>query len=190
MQEMMMINLMASLAMLCIAAAATPKAFPTTIPVLNSETFPPQVKSAYETVIGTLNSTNTGILPSVITNVNNSSYPEQLHLAYSGVDSFGNANSMAVNWQTNFTTATSTVKYGTASGVYTETSTGNETVYYKNYQHSVKLGVLQPATKYYYIAGDSIDGFTLEYSFVTAPLTSTAAAAYPVNFAVFGDLGE
>ena len=42
----------------------------------------------------------------------------QVHIALAGRDSDGNANTLTISWQTVKNTITSTVKYGTTSGVY------------------------------------------------------------------------
>jgi len=45
----------------------------------------------------------------------------------------------------------------------------------------VVLTGLIPATQYYYVAGDSVGGFSAEYTFTTAP-----AAQVPFSVAVYG----
>lgn len=106
---------------------------------------------------------------------------------YEGEDSLGNSNSMAVNWQTDTTTATSTVKYGTVSKEYTASSSGNSSIYYRTAQHSVVLDTLEANTRYFYIFGDNVGGYSPEFSFKSAPLTSALRKDF--SFAVFGDLG-
>jgi hypothetical protein len=51
----------------------------------------------------------------------------------------------------------------------------------------VVLNSLLPATTYYYIAGDSEGGFSKEFTFTSAPLSSSAVKNF--TFAVFADLG-
>jgi hypothetical protein len=50
------------------------------------------------------------------------------------------------------------------------------------------LGALQPETTYYYIAGDSEGGYSKEFTFTSAPLSSTNVKNF--TFAVFADLGH
>lgn len=64
---------------------------------------------------------------------------------------------MVVSWLTGVQTSTSTVKYGTSSGVYTHTVNGSlATSYYKdNFVHHVVLEGLTASTTYYYVCGDA-----------------------------------
>ena len=56
--------------------------------------------------------------------------PEQIHLAYAGVDADGNANGMTVSWTTmSGDTPTSTVKYGLSPSALTMTATGSSVQY-------------------------------------------------------------
>jgi hypothetical protein len=94
---------------------------------------------------------------------------------------------MAVNWQTDTPSATSVVKYGTVSKKYTASSSGSSSIYYRTSQHSVVLGTLQPNTTYFYVVGDNVGGYSSEFSFKSAPLTSELRKDF--SFAIFGDLG-
>lgn len=116
-----------------------------------------------------------------------SNMPTQVHIALAGVDSDGHSNAMTVSWNTETDTKTTTVKYGTESGVYTTSSTGKSGKYYRTYNHHVVLNVLKPSTKYFYIVGDETDGWSAEHEFTSAPLTSALRGNF--SFAVFGDLG-
>lgn len=116
--------------------------------------------------------------------------PQQVHIAFAGVDDLGNSNSMAVSWNTKIKTDTSVVKYGTTSGQYDFTSVGSASAYYKSLNHHVTLDTLKPDTKYYYICGDEASGMlSKELSFKSAPLSSDAASHSDWSFAFFADLG-
>lgn len=113
--------------------------------------------------------------------------PSEVHIAFAGVTATGEPSTMAVSWHTVGQTATSTVKYGTSSGSYPNAATGKEGAYYQTFNHHVVLGALAPATKYYYIVGDDAAGWSKEFSFVSAPLSSAVRGNF--SFFVFGDLG-
>ena len=55
--------------------------------------------------------------------------PEQIHIAFAGTDSAGNANGMTVSWATMAATATSTVHYGLSPDALTMTATGTALSY-------------------------------------------------------------
>lgn len=114
--------------------------------------------------------------------------PSQVHIALAGKASNGDSNTMAISWHTQGATATSTVNYGTASGVYTESATGSGSSYYETYNHHTVLGQLSPNTKYYYKVGDDAAGWSSELSFVSAPTSDSLRGNF--SFFVFGDLGE
>ena len=116
---------------------------------------------------------------------------------------------MVVSWLTGVQTPTSTVKFGTVSGTYTNAGNGTSASYYKdNYVHHVVLTGLQPATKYYYVCGDEevsaplpLDdvgirdsllgprvcqaGFSSEFYFTSPPTSSTRS----FSVMVYGDMG-
>lgn len=94
---------------------------------------------------------------------------------------------MAINWQTDFPTNTTVVKYGQVSKTYSASSSGSSSIYYRTSQHSVVLGALKADTTYYYIVGDDTDGYSAEFSFKSAPLSSNLRKDF--SFAIFGDLG-
>jgi len=118
---------------------------------------------------------------------NAANLPSQVHIALAGTDSDGNSNSMSVTWSTSTQTSSSTVKYGTSSGVYTNTVTGYSRSYYETFHNHVVLGTLSSDTLYYYVVGDSTGGWSSEYTFRSAPLSSKLRGNF--SFAVFGDLG-
>lgn len=113
--------------------------------------------------------------------------PSQIHIALAGSDIDGNPNSMAISWQTQENTATSQVKYGLVSGKYDQSASGTSSAYYETFHHHVVLNSLQPETTYYYIAGDPEGGFSQEFTFTSAPLSSNNVKNF--TFAVFADLG-
>jgi acid phosphatase type 7 len=130
--------------------------------------------------------------------------PTQVHIALAGTDSDGNSNSMAVSWQTQVDTTSSQVNYGLSPGQYTLTSVGQSKscmhlfilvesflISYSDYEtfhHHVVLADLLPDTVYYYVVGSAGDGFSKEYNFKSAPLSSSLISNF--TFAVFGDLGD
>lgn len=128
------------------------------------------------------------LLLSIIGLVKSISVPVgQVHIALAGMDQDGNSNSLAISWQTEKNTVTSTVKYGTSSGAYLYTATGSSSAYYETFHHHVVLQKLEPATMYYYIVGDMEGGFSKEFQAKSAPTTSTLRNNF--SFAVYGDLG-
>jgi len=64
---------------------------------------------------------------------------------------------------------------------------GSSGAYYQTFHHHVVLQDLVPNTLYFYIVGDESDGFSKEFSFKSAPLSSTFRGNF--TFPVFGDLG-
>lgn len=118
--------------------------------------------------------------------VKGSTTPTQVHIALAGADSNGNSNSMAVSWQTEENTATSVVYYGTQPGDYQDVSQGKSSSYYETFHHHVVIGPLTPDTTYYYKVGDGDGGYSQEFKFRSAPLSSKNMN---LTFAVFADLG-
>eukprot|EP01035_Chromulina_nebulosa_P020343 gene20343-26406_t len=114
--------------------------------------------------------------------------PTQIHIALAGNDDNGNSNSIAVSWQTTNNTITSVVKYGLNSNDYVNEVSGVSSSYYETYHHHAVLPDLIPSTTYYYIVGDESGGWSAEYSFVSAPLSSQLRNDF--SFAVFADLGS
>jgi len=128
------------------------------------------------------------IVSAVLLVVVRSQTPTQIHIALAGNDGTGVSNSMSVMWNSGTTQPkTSTVKYGTTSGVYSQTSTGSSYAYFESFNSKVILGELAPATKYYYIVGDDVAGWSSEKSFTSAP--TTAATRGNFSFVMFADLG-
>ena len=88
---------------------------------------------------------------------------------------------MKVSWVTDESGASSTVEYGKIPGQYDSKATGEHTSYrYFLYSsgkiHHVRIGPLDPGTKYYYRCG----GSGPEFNFKTPP------AAFPIEFVVVG----
>ena len=96
---------------------------------------------------------------------------------------------MVVGWVTADMTAASTVQYGTTSGAYTHTATGNATFYKYSAKytsgliHHVPLAGLAPATVYYY----KVAGAGAEYSFTSSP---GVGPIFPYTIGTFADIGE
>lgn len=111
--------------------------------------------------------------------------PAQIHVALAGSDADGNSNRLAVSWNTVNQTRTSTVKYGTVSGQYTEVAKGSSSAYYETYNHHVVLNALAPATKYFYIVGDDAQGWSKEFFVKSAPLQDLKS----FSFLIYGDHG-
>jgi len=109
--------------------------------------------------------------------------PYAVHIALAGNDN-GISTGMTVSWITAGATASSSVLFGPASGVYSFNATGDQTTYFDSYSHHVVLQNLQPSTRYFYICGDSAGGFSTEYNFETAP-----AAPRQSVFNIYGDMG-
>ncbi|KAL0347066.1 UNVERIFIED_CONTAM: Purple acid phosphatase 22 [Sesamum calycinum] len=107
------------------------------------------------------------------------SEPQQVHISVAGNDH------MRVSWITSDKKVKSVVEYGKTPGKYEASATGESTSYkYFFYSsgeiHHVRIGPLEPSTMYYYRCG----GYGPEFSFRTPP------SAFPVEFAVAGDLGQ
>lgn len=140
--------------------------------------------------------------------VRSTDLPTQVHIALAGSDKEGNPNTVAISWNTVNRTLTSTVKYGLKSAVrfysfqnfltvitnskfysrsYTSQSTGKCSSYYETFNHHVVLDALLPSTTYYYTVGDDRAGWSSEFSFKSAPLSSEVRGNF--TFAVFSDLG-
>ncbi|GJN06983.1 hypothetical protein PR202_ga24767 [Eleusine coracana subsp. coracana] len=105
--------------------------------------------------------------------------PQQVHISMVGLDK------MRVSWVTD-DDAPAIVEYGTTSGQYPSSATGNTTSYsYVLYNsgkiHDAVTGPLQPSTTYYYRCSSSP---AREFSFRTPPAT------LPVKFVIAGDLGQ
>jgi hypothetical protein len=113
--------------------------------------------------------------------------PSQIHIALAGVDEDGNSNTMSVSWFTQQNPKSPSVKYGKISSDYSDVAFGTSVIYYETYTSHVVLNNLEPATIYYYIVGDDADGWSMEHTFTSAPLSSHSRGNF--SFAVFADLG-
>lgn len=126
------------------------------------------------------------LLSIISTTGNTNTTPSQIHIALAGNDAVGNSNKITISYQTVTQTATSTVKYGTASGVYDYTATGSSSTYYETFNHHITTDVLIPDTKYYYIVGDDeSNSWSDENSF----MSPKADLKGGFSFAVFADMG-
>lgn len=93
---------------------------------------------------------------------------------------------MTVAWNTAADVA-GEVRYGTSPGNLTQTATGisNLGPGPMGYIHEVTLTGLQPDTLYYYQAGETNDGYSPEYSFVTGPTPHQECGEF--DFLFLGD---
>eukprot|EP01137_Pigoraptor_chileana_P005746 Opistho-2@49209 len=99
--------------------------------------------------------------------------PQQLHLSLHPING---RPDLAASWVTLNPTVTSTVKFGTSSGVYTHTFNGACSTYNDTQApggwfgtiHEAYLEGLAPLTTYYYKVGDDVGGWSDEFS-VTTP---------------------
>jgi len=121
------------------------------------------------------------------TSMAGSTAPEQVHIALSGNDGNGNSNGMTVSWLTEDDTSAS-VKYGYTSSQYESSASGLSASYYETFNHHVTLSDLDADTWVYYVVGDETGGFSTEYKFKTAPLSTNRDASF--SFGVFADLGS
>ncbi|KAM5559513.1 putative purple acid phosphatase 20 [Rosa sericea] len=108
-----------------------------------------------------------------------SNSPEQVHISLVGEDK------MRVSWMTK-NPSPATVEYGTSPGAYSSSATGSTTsysylLYHSGEFHHVDIGPLTANSVFYYRCGSSPGP---EFSFKTPP------AAFPLTFAVAGDLGQ
>lgn len=107
--------------------------------------------------------------------------PEQIHTAFAGPDG------LAVTWFTLNATATSTLKWGAASGQLDHTASGAAVSYgAEGLHHTVVIKGLAARTKYYYQCGDAAGGFSATQSVSTA---RAAGDATPFTVGIVGDMG-
>jgi predicted phosphodiesterase len=92
--------------------------------------------------------------------------PEQVHIATTG-----DPTEMSITWVTWGMTPTSTVEFGTTSGVYDFSISGTNHSYsgWSGYIHDVILTGLIPDTRYYYRVGDESMGWSDEFDFMSPP---------------------
>ena len=112
--------------------------------------------------------------------------PEQLWINYGA-----SPDAMTVQWLTSSMSAGTTVQYGTTSGSYPSSASGNSSsyVYGKTTSpliHRVWLTGLQLNTTYFYRVGDA-SAWSAEYSFVSNP---GVGAVYPYTIGFVADIGE
>lgn len=97
------------------------------------------------------------------------------------------ATTMTVNVQTEEPAAVE-VRYGTKSGTYRHSASGGayrlEKLPTVRFARAVELVDMEPATTYYFIAGDSSTGYSAEHTFVTVPDHDR-----PIRCVVVGDMG-
>lgn len=99
---------------------------------------------------------------------------------------------MTIQWLTADMTAGTVVQYGTSSGSYPSSSSGNATFYKYSAKytsgliHRVHLTGLALNTTYFYRVGDS-SAWSAEYSFKSNP---GLGAFYPYTIGFVADIGE
>ena len=99
---------------------------------------------------------------------------------------------MVIGWLTSDVSAATAVRYGTSSGNYPNTVTGNSTTYTYSAKytsgaiHHVWLTGLAAGTRYYYQAG-STAAWSQEFSFMSSP---GVGPEIPHMIAYIGDIGE
>jgi len=113
--------------------------------------------------------------------------PAQIHTAYTN-----SLTSLVFMWVTDNQTASSTVKYGTESGQYSNIVQGISYTYdvgilggWHKWMHLVNVTNLSQSMLYYYIVGDEQGGWSEEYH-ISTPLTN---ATRPIRFMLAGDMG-
>jgi predicted phosphodiesterase len=109
--------------------------------------------------------------------------PEQVHIAVTG-----DPSEMVITWVTFGATPTSTVEYGTSSGIYDYSASGSTHTYtdggWVGEIHDVILTGLTPNTQYFYRVGDPSEGWSSEFRFTSAP-----SEFENVTFAAYADHG-
>ncbi len=114
--------------------------------------------------------------------------PSQVHIALAGRNNDGLVDTMVISWATINDTQKHLVKYGIASNNYTSLANGYSQQYYETYHHHTILpSTLQPNTRYYYVVGDEIDGYSKEHSFLSPD--DKLDPNESVSFLAYGDLG-
>lgn len=124
--------------------------------------------------------------------------PLRGRLARTGSD----PTSMQLTWNSPFNNDNAKVKYGTSSGVYTNTASASANTYTvsdmcgdpgqsqgwfdpKYFQTAVMTG-LTPGQRYYYVYGSDANGYSTESSFVAAPQVGANQA---LSMLVYADMG-
>jgi acid phosphatase type 7 len=105
--------------------------------------------------------------------------PKYVRLSYTG----DTQSSITVSWNTTVATA-SEVQFGASPGNYSAIVSG--TSFQANaglgYIHEATLTGLAPSSKYYYVAGNSADGFSQESSFTTGPVEDPSCGSLKFVF--------
>ena len=122
-----------------------------------------------------------------------SSLPSQVHLAFGGSDTNGDASAMTISWATPTRTANSTVKYGTSADALSHVASGKSVSYLEGamVHNHVTIKGLKPGATYFYSCGDSAGGYSAVRSF-TLPLSAAMASASDapeMKVSIFGDWG-
>lgn len=114
--------------------------------------------------------------------------PEQLWIAYGATP-----DAITIGWLTANMTAGSTVQFGTTSGSYPSSASGNATFYKYSAKytsgliHHVWLSGLALGTKYFYRVGDAT-AWSAEFSFTSSP--GVGATLFPYSVGFVADIGE
>lgn len=106
--------------------------------------------------------------------------PEFVRVSFVNPDT---STEVGINWNTPGDVGT-TVEYGSSPGNLNMSSGGAsfQSTGALGYVHEVVLSGLQPATTYYYRAGDATDGFSPEYQFTTGPSPDPDCASFRFMF--------
>lgn len=135
--------------------------------------------------------------PARLANILASNWTEPIEIHMAATSKYDH---MTIDWAQNTTeTSSAEVRYGTVSGEYNQTAAAS----YKTY--TVSLSILSytslplftatmldlnPLTKYYYIVGNEVDGFSAELSFTSLPNPAWTAVDMPTTRLVtYGDQG-
>lgn len=111
--------------------------------------------------------------------------PSQVHIAYSGEVSGGYLKGLSFSWQTEEDTNTSVVLIGTSPTDLPIYVRGSSSKYWKTYHHHAVVSELQEESLFYYRVGDTATNtFSEIFSLTTESLTSSS-----LKVAVIGDMG-
>lgn len=111
--------------------------------------------------------------------------PQQVHIAYAGKHPLtALPTGISLSWQTNSQTLT-LARLGLESGNYSMEYAGLSSSYFQTWDHHVVIEDLEPKTRYFYRVGNEQDGWSQEFSFVTA----SNDLSDPIRAVVIGDMG-